>query len=201
MITQTYNKQGELIKEEVTDSIYFEDLQNEGIPKDDEIHRYSPIYGVEPVSSVISQILCMTVLFIMIYSICWSYGAHQKNAVQFGKMDRDRFEGAKVGLASSVVGIFAFLVIVLAKFGIDTNISFKLFALVNGTYLPLINGLVEGAQGGLTVISKSVSNISWTGILIMLIPLVLKILVCQIGYDLGYKGISIREKLIYKNKD
>lgn len=197
---QTFDEEGNLVSEEITNIVDFEKGSDSAIPENTENKVYTARYGLDIVPTVLSQILCMIVQFVMVYSVAWAFGTHQHNAFEFGRAEKNYLEGAKIGLYSSVAGITTFALMILAKFGICENLIYKIFVLVNGTYLPLLNILVDGAVGGVSVISKTPQDLSWAGLCIMLVPILLKVLVCYAGYVLGFKGISLKETIIYKKK-
>ncbi len=199
----TLDKEGRAESEKAAASYYFKDGEETKLPQSDKTHKYSPIYTDDAFPEVFSQILMLAVYSIMIYNVAWGYGAHTKNEVTFGHRKRDKFEGAKVGLASSVVYYIALLLLILAKLGSGFKQALGLFGLVNASFLPLFNEMVyneHGTFGLIAITSNTPADISWVGVLIMLLPLLYKVLLCFAAYELGYRGISLKERIMYKKQ-
>ncbi len=189
--------------EEKGETFYFQEGEEAVIPESDETHYYNKIYTNDAFPEILSQILTATVFALMIYTVAWGYGDHRRNEVAFGHARRDKFEGIKLGIYSSVVSILAYCIILIAKLGVNIAFAMPLFGLVNSSFLPLLNAFVYNEHGtyGLTaVLGNTAIDLSWVGMLIMLIPILYKIIICYVAYELGYKSISVKEKIIYKNK-
>ena len=180
---------------------YFKDGEDAVIPESDDTHYYNKIYTNDPFPEILSQILSCSVFTLMIYSIAWGFGDHRRNEVNFGRAKRNKLEGAKLGVYSSVFSLMAYLLMILAKIFGGMRFAMTVFGLVNSSFLPLLNAFVYNEHGtyGLTaIIGNSPDDLSWGGLAVMLLPIFYKVLVCFVAYELGYKGISIKEKLIYK---
>lgn len=182
---------------------YFKDGEEPAIPEPDDTHYYNKIYTNDAFPEVLSQLLTCIVFTLMIYTVAWGFGDHRRNEVTFGRAKRNRLEGAKLGLYSSVFSLLAYLLMLISKLGADFGFSMSVFGLVNASFLPLLNAFVYNEHGtyGLTaVLGNTSDDLSWTGLIIMLLPILYKILVCYCAYELGYRNISIKEKIIYKSK-
>ncbi len=218
--------------------VYFTS-DNAKFPKGD----YDIIYGVSPALEIVSQILMAILFALMIYSVMWAFGDHQRNSVGIGNSVRDRFEGLKVGAVSSTLSICAWLFLLVSKIiyaimvriklsevlnctGLETDEALRLisekpndYGIVNLIplailcvaicylpYIPLIKAFVTiigitdvGKDPALFDIFSNCEDISWVGVFALLIPLIFKLIVCHSAYELGYRQISIKEKIVYKN--
>lgn len=180
---------------------YFKDSEDAVIPDSDETHYYNKIYTNDAFPEILSQILTCAVFTLMIYSIAWGFGDHRRNEVNFGRANRNKLEGIKLGIYSSVFSLMAFLLMVLAKIFGGMKFAMSVFGLVNLSFLPLLNSLVYNEHGtyGLTaILVNSPDDISWLGLAVMLLPILYKVMVCFIAYELGFRSISLKEKIIYK---
>ncbi len=196
------DEEGNAISEKGT-SYYFDEGDEAKIPEPDETHYYNKIYTNDAFPEVLSQILCVSVFTLMIYSIAWGFGDHRRNEVNFGKARRNKIEGIKLGVYSSVFSLLAYLMMLLAKIFGGMRFAMPVFGLVNSSFLPLLNAFVYNEHGtyGLTAVLRNTpEDLSFTGLAVMLLPIVYKVAVCYVAYELGYRGISIKEKIIYKNK-
>lgn len=195
------DKDGNATDEKST-SYYFKDGEEAVIPESDDTHYYNKIYTNDAFPEVLSQILTVTVFTLMIYTVAWGFGDHRRNEITFGRAKRNKFEGITLGVYSSVVSILAYVLMLIAKLGVSIGAAMPIFGLVNSCFLPLFNAFVYNEHGtfGLTaVLGNSPEDLSWTGFAVMLLPIIYKVLVCYVAYELGYRGISIKEKIIYKN--
>ena len=184
-------------------SYYFTEDEEHVLPKADDTHYYGEIYGWDAFPEILSQTLMFFIAAIFVYDAAWSFGSARKNAVSFGRVKRDKIEGVRLGVCSSIVGIFAYVVLVLQKIGLPFGFAFRLFATVNSTYLPLFNSVVitEREISGITAITgKMDMDISVVGLFIMLIPILLKVIICFIGYEFGFRQISLKDKILYKRE-
>lgn len=202
--TQTvmeFNSDGEAISEKQTKTYYFKDGDNKEVPESTESTYYNKLYGKDAFPEVFSQILMFIISAFMIYSNAWGFGSHSNNSDKIAGRKHNAFTGIKLALFSSGAFFISYLVMLFSKLAVSFNFAMSLFGLVNASYLPLLNAFVENANGttGLVaVLNNSPNDFSWVGMLVMLIPLAIKIIICFIGYELGYRNISIKEKIIYR---
>lgn len=199
---QTLDKDGKVISEEKNDTYYFKDGEKAVVPKADTTHYYNKLYTNDTFPEIFSQILMLCVSSVMIYNIAWGFGSYQKNAISYGRAERDKLKGVKLGFTSSFMFIVSYILLILAKIGLPLRFAFPLFGLVNASYLPLFNSLIDAKYGAYSLVgimSYNIESISYGGICIMLIPLIIKVFVCYLGYELGLRQISIKDKIIFKN--
>ena len=169
-------------------------------------------YGITVSQEMVSLIFMGTVFTLMIYSVMWAYGDHQRNSVSIGQTKHDKYEGVKVGALSSIVSILALAFTLISKLlSCFTSInlmplSLSCLSFSNFTFMPILKPFVTVPD--ITIFSRDpsidrmlfgCSDISWLGIAVMVVPIIYKILICHLAYNLGYRQISIKEKIVYKN--
>lgn len=196
-----FNSDGEAISEKQSKTYYFKDGESKEIPENTESVYYNKLYGKDIFPEVFSQILMFIICAFMVYSNAWGFGSHSNNSDKIAKRKHNALTGIFLGLLSSGAFFVSYFVMLISKLFIPFNFALSLFGLVNSSYLPIFNAFVENTNGtvGLTaVLNNGPNDFSWVGMLVMLIPLVIKIIICFVGYELGYRNISIKEKIIYK---
>ena len=141
----------------------------------------------EWVSGILSQLFLLMLLIVMPYSILWERGDKDCNSVHFGHMQEDKLRGLKVGLMASIPSILAYLILVLSKLGLISSSYVFIYRFLNLAFIPVYNGLVGTA------------GISWGGMAVLLLTVAVVPLTGYIAYWLGYRQISLSEKIIYVN--
>ncbi len=142
--------------------------------------------------TVILQIICFILVFFLIYCPLWTEGNKDKNKNLFKKDNIifDKFKGFKIGLYISIPYFIFNIFLILSRLGIIPNIL-VLYKIVNSHIWPIIQ-----------ILSPNNSDIMRLNVLDMIIinllPLIF-IIISTIGYVLGFKGISLKQKIIYKN--
>lgn len=138
----------------------------------------------------VAQIIAILLMTGFIYPNLWSLGAKDSNLVYFKHKSEDKLRGLKIGLIASIPPIIIMLVIFI--FG--RNIfNVALFALIFSNFYSLI----EVISGSALVLSE----LAIWQMLLMLLLFVIPITIAFVAYLLGYKGISIGEKIIYKKNN
>lgn len=196
-----FNSDGEAVSEKQTNTYYFEKGEEVKVPESAEGRYYNKIYGKDLFPEVFSAILMFIIASFMTYSNAWGFGSHSNNSDKIANKKHSVFTGIKLGVFSSGAFFASYLVMLLAKLFYPFNFALSLFGLVNAAYLPLLNAFVEnpyGTVGLVAVLNNSPNDFSWIGMLVMLVPLVIKTIICFIGYELGYRNISLKEKIVYK---
>ncbi len=129
----------------------------------------------------------------LIYSPIWTEGDRNRNMVQFGHIERDKFKGLKIGLLLTIPYLLLNLMLTLSTCGVLPDL-FWLYKILNAHLWPLLN-ILNPIREGMSAATMSVPAliVCW---LTSLYPTVISV----VAYALGYKGIMVVEKLIYKNK-
>lgn len=139
---------------------------------------------------IVSSVFTLLIFGIFPYTALWNMGSHDENYVQLGRMDEDVHFGLKAGAVASIPSAVLYLLLVLGKFGALPGVILKWHRLLNAPFIPYIDAVEMGA--------KSASALSIGSLLAVAATLLFVPLVCWLGYYLGYRQISIRERLVYK---
>ena len=160
-----------------------------------EIPDTTPLSGFASAAmNIIALFFTLTLFLALPYSALWTQGDKDANHVQFGHMERDNLRGLKIGAIASLPSLISFALLVMCKLSILGNGALVIYKFANTTFWPLLNLLASDMA-----LSNNIENVSYLTVAIMLLVQVLPALICHISYTLGYKHISISEKLIYKN--
>lgn len=161
--------------------------------KDNEVLIYlramSPAADVS--IGVLTSIFTLLIYGLYPYIVLWDKGSHDENFVNIGKMDEDRYFGLKVGAIASVPSALLYLLLILGKFGVISGTVLNWHRLINAPFIPYIDAVEMGAK---VATDLSVGSLLAVGATLLFVPFV-----SWIGYNLGYRHFSIREKIVYKN--
>ncbi len=181
---------------------YFKDGEKAVVPENDETNIYSPIYTRDTFPEALSQILMLAVYALMLYGVAWDYGSHCHNkSLSDNTVGRD-FRGVKMWAYSSFMYWISLIMMLFSKLVVEIPFTMPLYCLVNAVFLPLLNGFIynkHGTYGLIAVFGNSPSDLSWLGVAVMLGVILVKLAICLLGFELGKRQISIREKIFYKN--
>ena len=142
------------------------------------------------VIGILSSVFTLLIFGLFPYNILWNMGSHDDNYVQLGRMDKDIHFGLKVGTVASVPSAVLYLLLILGRFGVIPGVILKWHRLLNTPFIPYIDAVEMGAK---TAAELSVGSLLAVGVTLLFVPFI-----CWLGYYLGYRQISIREKMIYK---
>ncbi len=142
--------------------------------------------------SIITQIFAFFIYFSILYGKLWSRGDSDHNLVQFKRIRFDRWRGAKIGVIAELPLIAVWLFLVIGKAGIAPKTALLTFLFSNFHLFSIVSAATRGAESALDLSSLTVLLLALT---LLLIPLI-----CHVAYTLGYKRISVREKIVYKNR-
>ncbi len=142
------------------------------------------------IMDVISSIFTWLIFGLFPYNILWNMGSHDDNYVQLGRMQKDEWFGLKVGLVASIPAAALYVLLAFGKFGAFPSVILKWHRLINTPFIPFIDAVEMGAK---TAAELSFGSLLAVGATLLFVPFV-----CWLGYYLGYRQISIRERLVYK---
>ncbi len=146
--------------------------------------------GEERTVDTISSVFMLLIFALFPYNVLWNMGSHDENYVQLGRMEKDIAFGLKVGAVASVPSFLLYMLLVLGKFGVVPGVILKWHRLLNPPFIPYIDAVEMGAN---TATELSIGSLLAVGAILLFIPAV-----CWLAYYLGYRQISIRDKLVYK---
>ena len=139
---------------------------------------------------IISQIFTFCITCGLIYPELWNRGTKDGNLVKFKHKDEDKFKGFKIGAVSTVPNYLFLLLLAIARLGLFPKFPMALYKLLNSSVYSFIEVIVGSAV--------AVSELSaWRLVLLFILPLIIPI-IAGVSYILGYKNISLSEKIIYK---
>lgn len=136
--------------------------------------------------------IAMAILFVVFpYSQLWDQGDRDHNSVQFGHMAEDRLRGLKVGLMASIPAAAAFLLLIVLK-AVRVFPQYAVYyRWLNVCFWSIFNFFIPTSV-------YTLPDVSWAAVPAMLIILAVLPLTAHIGYTLGYRQISVRDKIVYK---
>lgn len=137
-----------------------------------------------------TQLICWVMLIVFLYPSLWDRGTKDSNLVHFKHKQADIFKGLKAGFVAIIPCTLVYLFVLFTKSGVLASmptVFLRFFNPMNYTFNVLI------CSDAATIGELSVLSI----ILLLLLNLVVP-LICFGAYYLGYKNISISEKLVYK---
>lgn len=138
----------------------------------------------------VTQIICLIMLLMFIYPNLWDRGTRDNNLVSFGHAVEDKLKGLKVGLIASIPSALFFIFLLATKAGISAKLPVGVLRLMySSTYS--FNYLICGKA--MTLGELSYGQLVGMAALLLIVPLA-----AYVSYMLGYKNISIGEKLVYK---
>ena len=162
------------------------------------IMRFFGLFLGDAAAETVTYVLCTLLFAVMLYVDAWHNGQQDHNLMQYGHIPEDRFRGLKAALISQLLGL------VLAILAI---IHLYLIAGEKAAGVPeeLQVGLFWGFLSAYHLFYFPFVGVIWTletvSPLFCLLPLVFVPVVYHIGYTLGFKGFSIRQKLMYTDPE
>ncbi|MBQ4612016.1 MAG: hypothetical protein IJB26_00540 [Clostridia bacterium] len=142
------------------------------------------------VTAVISSAFTLTIFGVFPYNALWRRGSKDNNLVVFGRAQEDLFFGLKVGCLVNVPSILLYVTLILGKLGIVGDAVIKWHRILNAPFIPYIDAVEQGVQGASQL---SIESLLAVGATLLFVPVI-----ATVAYYLGYRQISLRERLIYK---
>ncbi|MBO5210473.1 MAG: hypothetical protein J6B80_00915 [Clostridia bacterium] len=141
--------------------------------------------------SVISQIFCIMMLVSFLYNDLWKVGNKDFEAMRIHSKKFSRLKGLYIGLIA-ILPSFIFLTFALVtKNSVMANSPIALFTYSNSYAFEIIIAVTKGAMHW--------ADVKLWQAMVYYAVLFITPIVCEIAYVIGFKDISIGEKLIYKN--
>lgn len=122
------------------------------------------------------------------YSPVYELGFKESNLVRFKHAEQDLLRGLKIGIIADGFFILTYIGLIIAKFAAP-DMPISIYKLVNSYAYSIIEVIGGNAKVG---------ELSLIKVALLALPLLIVPAIATVGYILGYKGISISEKLIYK---
>ena len=189
-----YNENGEQIEKVMVEDGYVPDQEitvQEG-------QSYTVLREIRSKTTVIicdciNLILMLVMLASFVYSQLWLYGTKDDNRVASKRKAEDKWRGVKIAALANVPDILLFLLVILAKCGLFKNWPLAVYRFANIPFIPYLNWIVDTSVGDMAAIS--VGSLLAMGVILLYVPAV-----GGIAYLLGYKQISLTERITYKKK-
>lgn len=141
---------------------------------------------------IVSEVFCFLLLCGFIYPELWQRGTKDSNLVKFKHKNEDKLKGFKIGAVATVPNYLFLVFLVIAKLGVLPSFPVALYKCLNSSVYSFIQVITGSAV--------AVSDLTaWRLALLFILPLLIPA-VSGISYILGYKNISVGEKLVYKKK-
>lgn len=141
-------------------------------------------------TGVVSSAFTLVIFGAFPYNILWNIGSKDNNLVTFNRMKKDIFFGLKVGCVANIPSAVLYLLLVLGKFGVVPGVVLKWHRVLNTPFIPYIDGVEQGAE---VASQLTIGSLLAVGATLLFVPII-----SQLGYYLGYRQISVRERLVYK---
>lgn len=141
----------------------------------------------------LTQVMCIILLITFVHTTVWAKGIRDNNLVKTGHKKEDVFKGLKYGLISIIPYSVFWILVIISKNGGLKEMNLSLVNLTSAQFYTLIQLIIGKAK-----VLGDMNYIQLIGVwgLQLIIPLI-----SGISYYLGYKDISIGEKMVYKKKD
>ncbi|MBQ6825035.1 MAG: hypothetical protein IJP34_00045 [Clostridia bacterium] len=136
------------------------------------------------------QLLCIILSASIIYPEIWHFGFKNLNAVSFKREKEDKLKGLKIGLIAIIPAVVFLVFIFITKNNLLKGFPIAYYRLANA-FSYGFSQLICGDK----IMANELNILQYLGLLSLqlIIPII-----TTIAYLLGYKNISIGEKLIYK---
>ena len=140
----------------------------------------------------IAAFVLQTVLFLALpYDTVWKWGERDRGVAKHQKTSVGR--GLKLGLIASIPAIASYVLLVADKlFGFWPSYP-VLFRTGQIAFAPVMTW----AFGNGKVL---IHQVSWGGILLSAVPVLVLPLIAALYYRLGYARVNVKEKLMYKKQ-
>lgn len=137
--------------------------------------------------SVATQCITLIILIGFIGNEIYKIGSKDSNKVKFGHRDKDNMRGFKIGAIANIGYFIVFLCLFVLK-----DFPLSRYALINAQFFSIIK-LITG-NAALAGELRIAQYIGFFGLLLV-VPVI-----TEIAYLLGYKGINLYERAVYKKE-
>ena len=145
--------------------------------------------------NIVALVFEVCIFVSVIHGDVWLQGDRDRNSVNFGHMKEDRLRGLKLGLLASIPAAVSYILLVVEKLTGFFSLYTLIYRVGHISFYPVLVWAF-GAD-----ISVTTAQISWGGIALAVIPVLVLPVVTMISYLLGYAQISLGERLVYENKN
>ncbi len=136
----------------------------------------------------------LIIYVVTVFNPVWDRGYKDSNAVAYHHKQENLFTGVIIGLIASVPAFLGYLALIVEKAVGFFSALPAWYRIVNMTFYPLLSWLFGAAA------TEGSAALSWSAVVWSAAHLLVLPIACGVAYLLGYKGISVHEKLVYKQK-
>lgn len=141
---------------------------------------------------IVSQALSLILVISFASSGVYKQGFRDANLVKTGHMSYDKFKGFKIGLIGNIPFFVLFALLIVFALGVAPNFLMSWYAHLNSFFYSIIY-LISGSNDGITACELNALQYVLLFLVQLLVPVI-----CGTAYILGYKGINLREKVVYR---
>ena len=146
------------------------------------------------VMNLVALVLQVVLFALIVYTKVWDLGDKNANSANFGHMTGNPLRGLTLGLLASIPSIISFLALIADKLLGFWDGMATAYRICHTALYPVI----VWSMGSL--VSVTTADISWGGIFCAGLPILFMPVVATVAYYLGYRHISLREKIVFVNK-
>lgn len=162
--------------------------------KKDNLVKYSIRSDIEKAPnvalSVLSQIFCIVMLVSFVYSDLWKAGNKDFEAMRIHGKRGSKLKGFYIGLIASIPSFIFLTFALVTKNSIMASAPIALFTYSNSYAFEIIFAATNGAMHW--------AEVSLWQAVVYYAVLSITPIVCAVSYIIGFKDISLSERLIYK---
>ncbi len=147
--------------------------------------------GADITLSIVSQIFCLVILISFIYNDVWQSGNKDFEATRIHGKKFSKLKGLYIGIIANIPAFLLLTVSIVLKSGATAKLPIAIYTYLNCYAFEIIFAATNGVMYW--------ADVQWWQALVYYAMLLIVPLVCLVSYIIGYKDISIAEKLIYKN--
>lgn len=144
------------------------------------------------VMMVIAEICSLGTLVLFINGKVYYIADSDANKVRFGRIEPDKWRGLKMSVVPAVFALCTYVALILGKVGILGDGALAFFRFTN-YHLIALNQILFGGK-------TSFAEVGWGAVAAAFLTVVLVPVICHISYTLGFKGINVAEKLVFKKE-
>lgn len=141
----------------------------------------------------LSELFCLIILIVLIWQTLYITGFRDSNMVRTGHRKEDLYKGFKVGAIAQLPWLALFIASLIM------NMRFSIYRILNSTYWTFLTA-VCGAFDSKRAANLYMRDIGVFGIVGSLLILLIVPAIAGGVYIMGYKGIDLFSKFVYKKR-
>jgi len=141
---------------------------------------------------IIAEICSLGTLVLFMNGKVYYIADSDANKVRFGRIESDKFKGLKMSVVPAAFALGTYIALILGKIGILGDGALAFFRTTN-YHLYAYNQILFGGK-------TTFSEIGWGSIAAAALTVIVVPVICHISYTLGFKGVNVAEKLVFKKE-